>query len=56
MSKEEKKISFMNNYFVFKKVRDIVVDVMNNNGAMEDQKYIIEKAVKINKKIKLIEL
>uniref|UniRef100_A0AB39JCK8 mRNA (guanine-N(7))-methyltransferase n=1 Tax=Florenciella sp. virus SA2 TaxID=3240092 RepID=A0AB39JCK8_9VIRU len=56
MSKEEKKISFMNNYFVFKKVRDVVVDVMNNDGIMENQIYNIEKAIKINKKIKLVEL
>tara|TARA_Y100000389_G_C17471366_1_gene531526 strand:- start:2470 stop:5784 length:3315 start_codon:yes stop_codon:yes gene_type:complete len=56
MSDEEKKISFMNNYFIFKKVRDVVVDVMNNEGIMENQIYNIEKAIKINKKIKLIEL
>ena len=50
LTKEEKEISFLNNYFIFKKVNDIVVDVYKDEDDVNTN-YVIDKAVKLDKNI-----
>ena len=50
MSKEEKEISFLNNYFIFKKQRDIIRPLYDVNSN-EEIDFTISKAKKINKTI-----
>lgn len=55
MCDKEKKISFMNKYFVFKKIRDIDSMLVYKGFSKEEEEYFgkIGRAVKLNKPIKL---
>lgn len=50
LTKEEKEISFLNNYFIFKKISDNIIDVYNDDVDY-NKEFIIEKAIKLDKKI-----
>ena len=51
LTKEEKEISFLNNYFIFKKVNNIVTDVYKDEDDNINTNYIIDKAIKLDKNI-----
>jgi len=53
MSEEEKKISFLNNYFVFKKVRDIDEDSIEEKLKSQTEK--IEKSEKIVEELDILD-
>jgi hypothetical protein len=55
MCDKEKEISFMNKYFVFKKIRQVDSLLVYNASSVEEDEYFgkIGKAVKLNKPIKL---
>jgi hypothetical protein len=55
MCDKEKEISFMNKYFVFKKIRQVDSLLVYNGASVEEEEYFgkIGKAVKLNKPIKL---
>ena len=48
MSEQEKKISFLNNYFIFKKQQDIIHSLLQENNYID---YSIGKAKKLSKTI-----
>ena len=55
MCDKEKEISFMNKYFVFKKIRQVDSLLVYNSSSIQEEEYFgkIGKAVKLNKPIKL---
>tara|TARA_B110000114_G_scaffold178274_1_gene211084 strand:- start:1533 stop:4844 length:3312 start_codon:yes stop_codon:yes gene_type:complete len=60
MSEEEQVISFLNKYFVFKKVRDIIIPpgdkLSNTEDVYSDSKSIVGRAVKLTRSIRLTQL
>jgi hypothetical protein len=55
MSEEEKQISFLNNYFMFKKIRSVDTDMVHQHFTQEreEPKFMISRPIRMNKKIVL---
>jgi hypothetical protein len=55
MSEEEKQISFLNNYFIFKKIRSVDTDMVHQHFTQEreEPKFMISRPIRMNKKIVL---
>ena len=48
MSLEEKEISFLNNYFIYKKIRNVDIDVVDIQEPLEDGKNVEEEMKKLD--------
>ena len=48
MSSEEKEISFLNNYFIYKKVRNVDIDLVDVGEPLEDEKNVEEEMKKLD--------
>jgi hypothetical protein len=55
MSNEEKEISFLNNYFIYKKVRNIDINVVNNQEPLEDEKNVEDEMKKLDDDVENIQ-
>ena len=54
LSDEEQQISFLNNYFIFKKVRQVSSAYVHNKYTQDENvKFVVGKPQKLNKKIVL---
>jgi len=55
MTEEEKQISFLNNYFMFRKIRPVDTDMVHQHFTQEreEPKFMISRPIRMNKKIVL---
>ena len=53
MSSEEKEISFLNNYFIYKKVRNVDIDLVVVGEPLEDEKNVEEEMKKLDDDVRM---